>query len=609
MSSLINMKYKDDIPLNTINRIRSILADLNILTVETGWQNSAQGFYSVNLEIENTNIKSNGKGTTKEYALASAYGELIERLQNQAHFRLSMDFSKEDFEYMGFFYTPDEKCMSIDELLESDEDWIQTQFTNIKAKIEKKELLNKWTGISYEDIPCDFIAIPYLNISNNKLSHIPIKMLSKMYMSNGMCAGNTAHEALVQGICEIIERYVNKEIIVKKISPPTIPRTYIKNYPRIESMIGAIESNGNYKVILKDCSLDQGYPVVGAIFINKDEQSYFIKLGAHPIFEIAAERSLTELLQGQNIKKMMGVKEFSYKSNVDDKHHNLINILVNGSGIYPIELFSNKFSYEFREFEDIKVLHNAEMLNYLVEFLHNKDFNIFIRDVSYLDFPAFHVIVPGLSEIEKINDIKAITGYTSYNKVKKSIRNLKTCSIESINEIFDFFQSQRYSKAASVSQFLNLKTKNAFPWYYTSIDLFIGALHYHLGHLKESYDVFDDFVNHLKLMPYKNKIEVIFYKCVRDYIGAAIDGLNQAETIDILKQFYPINIINGVINDIGNPETILTRYGELKCWSCNECHLKNHCLNHLTEGLYKTLKERYASASIEQKNLENIFHF
>lgn len=78
MSSISQRKFKDETPLNTINRIRNILNDLGILTVETGWANSAEGFYSVTVMIQNTNLSTNGKGTSYEYALASAYGELME---------------------------------------------------------------------------------------------------------------------------------------------------------------------------------------------------------------------------------------------------------------------------------------------------------------------------------------------------------------------------------------------------------------------------------------------------------------------------------------------------------------------------------------------------
>ena len=41
--------------------------------------------------------------------------------------------------------------------------------------------------------------------------------------SNGMCAGNTPAEALVQGLSEIFERYAIQEVLAGNIIPPDIP--------------------------------------------------------------------------------------------------------------------------------------------------------------------------------------------------------------------------------------------------------------------------------------------------------------------------------------------------------------------------------------------------
>lgn len=53
-----------------------------------------EGFYSVSVLIQDTNLTTNGKETSYEYVLASAYGEMMEGLQNQAVFRLGFDLSE-----------------------------------------------------------------------------------------------------------------------------------------------------------------------------------------------------------------------------------------------------------------------------------------------------------------------------------------------------------------------------------------------------------------------------------------------------------------------------------------------------------------------------------
>lgn len=593
MNSFSERKYKDESPIKTIDKIRHILCDLGIVVTETLWKNSANGFYSVSVRIKDTNFMCNGKGTSQEYALASAYGELMERLQNQSFFRLSMDLAPKDLNYKGFYYAPDEKYISIDDFVNSEEDWCKIQGQKFKTKEQYRNTLKKWSNISYEDVKDDFVALPYINICNSRISYIPIKMICKMYMSNGMCAGNTKEEALVQGISEIIERYVNKRIVREKICPPTIPNEYIKRFPRIYNMVNTLESKGNYKVILKDCSLNEGYPVVGLIFIDKNTQRYFIKFGAHPIFEIAAERTLTELLQGQDINNMIGLKEFSYFNNIKDEHENLIRIFTNGSGYYPNEIFNCNYDYNFEGFNEKEFTTNKQMLNWIVNLLVAKKYNVFIRDVSYLGFPAYHIIIPGLSEIDDFEDVKSLEQYSIYNKVKKYIRNLSELNDSQILELIYYITKQEYPPQFSVMQFINHPYKRMLPWYYTDMNLFISALYYKIGDFKNSYKYFNKYILNVEKFNYKGNT-MTYYRCVRDYIGTRVEKLKNKDIIDALGKFYPIAIITNVINNFNDNKEIFNYYGCIKCWKCSECKLKGVCNYDSVSNIYTIIKDQYA---------------
>lgn len=605
MDLMNERKYKDDLPINTINKIRNILNDLGILTVEKGWLNSAKGYYSVTVSIANTTLSTNGKGTSYEYALASAYGELMERIQNQAPFRLNTDLSQEDNEYKGFFYSPDEKEMSIKEIIDDDNEWIHDKFLKVNRKEDIIKLLKKWQEISYEKINSDFIGLPFCNLNSGKVSYIPIKMLSKMYMSNGMCAGNTPEEALVQGISEIFERNVNKKIIKEKITPPSIPSEYLKKFPKLEDMINQIEMNGNYKVILKDCSLDLNFPVVGVVYINKDDQTYFVKFGSHPSYEMAVERTLTELLQGQDIKKMRGVWKYSYQSDYSDNHNNLLNILVNGCGCYPNEFFSAKESYEFKPFVDVSKMNNKEVFKYLIDMLKEKGYNVYVRDASYLGFPAFHVIIPNLSEIEEINDYNEIQDYAELVKAKKLIRNITQPNEYGYLQLAKFLDEKNFGLEVSVMQFLNLPINSSLPWYYSNMDLFVVALYCHEREYSKAYSVLNKYLKEIQANSSDSQL-LSYYCCIRDYLAAKTMDLSDKELIDALSTFYHINMINGIIDEMGDCENIFIKHGYIKCFNCQDCLFKNGCLFKETERIYKILKERYALSKIKQEELKHL---
>lgn len=603
--SLSSLKYKDEQPLKTINKIRSILGELGLLTVETVWRNSVEGFYSVSVAVEGTDLSTNGKGTTQQYALASAYGELMERLQNQATYRLSLDLKPETLAYKGFFYAPDEKMLSLDEVLTSNEDWISSQFSRLAPAVDRQNLLKQWQSVSYEEVPADFVALPYCNLNTKRISHIPIKMISKMYMSNGMCAGNTPEEAIVQGLSEILERNVNQRIIREKLVPPTIPRQYLANIPKIEAMVAAIEASGPFEVILKDCSLGGKFPVVGVIYINTEDQSYFVKFGAHPVFEIAAERTLTELLQGQDVRRMMGVREFAYRVDAGGAE-NMMGILVNGSGVYPSEFFSRSSSYEFSEFPAVRVDSNKDMLNYLVKLLAQYGRDVYVRDVSFLGFPSYHVIVPGLSEIEEISDTKAIGDYADFNEFKRLVRRLPTLSPEDSEKIIRFLRSINCGPDTTVMDVMNLPVcGNTFPWYYTNVGLFITALYYWRGDLVNAYESFCSFLQYNIPGP-GNKAVMTYYKCVRDYLGTRLDGMAEQEAASLLAAFYPAGVVKGVFSEFGDPQRIISYQGQLHCWQCDTCRFKDQCLYEPTERAYKIFKERYAVSCIDQNNLKKL---
>lgn len=600
-----DMKFKDEMPIKTINRIRDILGEMGLLTVETAWKNSVNGFYSVSVMIDNTDLLTNGKGTSVEFALASAYGEMMERLQNLCNYRLSLDVKPQIMEYLGFYYAPDEKSMSIDEFLASEEDWIKTQLSRVNHSLDKRELLANWQTMSYEKVAADFIALPYCNLNNKRISHIPIKMVSMMYMSNGMCAGNSPEEALVQGISEIMERYANKRILRERIVPPTIPRRYIVKFPKIEAMVAELEKSGNFEVILKDCSLGQKLPVVGVILVNKNDQSYFVKFGAHPKFEIAAERTLTELLQGQDIKWMMGVKEFGFHNQADDPD-NYMDILVTGSGLYPTEFFSHNFSYQFNEFEETTITTNKEMLAYMVALLARLGYEIYVRDVSFLGFPSFHIIVPGLSEIEEFDELKSITNYAAFNNFKRLVRNIDCLNDAGATAIISFLQNMNHSPGASVMDLINLPIRNkAFPWYYSNADLFVTALNYWMGDTNKAYESFTKFLSYTQQANPQPQV-ITYYKCVRDFLASKIKGFTEKDSVSTLSVFYPMEVIQGVVAEFSSPAKIISYQGQLNCWNCENCRFSGQCLYPPMERVYKILKERYAASGIDQNDLKKL---
>ena len=602
-----DVKCKDSSPLKTINRIKDILGSLGILAKEQ-WLYQIEGFYSVSISVFGTSFASNGKGTTPAYALASAYGEFMERLQNLFLNNMKLDTSGDVLQYGNYYFAPDEKHLGIDEIAECKHNWAKAFTLNTAAKEEKTEILKKWLIEDNTGKPQDFISIPFVNIKDGELHYLPKVMLFSLYGSNGMCAGNTPEEALVQGFSEVMERHAHAAISKNRIVPPTIPHSYLEQYPKVSEMINRVERQGNFKIIVKDCSLGEGLPVIAIILTDRERHTYSVRFGAHPLFEIAVERCLTELLQGRDFKDMYWLNKFSYYNKDADSFRNYKSQVTVAMGCYDTSLFTEKFSYTFKAFKKLETYSNKHMLYYLYNILKNKGYDILVRDVSFLGFPAYHVVVPSFSEIPDLS-IKTIITYSTAMKVKRIARNLKHSTDEELLEIISYMlhgDDESFTYQDSIVKILDLPLMNGFPWHGMKKDIFIASAYYRMGRLHKAYETMDSYIQSADMN--KKDVGITYFKCVRDYFGMRADGISDEDQIkNLLKVFYTENMVCKVIAELRDPNDVFKNCESLNCFKCSDCEWQKCCLYPKMKKIHMQLKDEYAENVIDQHGVMKYF--
>ena len=113
MSELRQRRYKDAEPAETVKKLKNLLKELGIDVEEKWSKESSVGTFSLRICIKGTDIGQNGKGMTREFAMASGYAEFFERMQNgMLRFRMEKP-TKE----LPFANVPDEKHLQIEEVL------------------------------------------------------------------------------------------------------------------------------------------------------------------------------------------------------------------------------------------------------------------------------------------------------------------------------------------------------------------------------------------------------------------------------------------------------------------------------------------------------------
>lgn len=220
--------------------------------------------------------KQMGKGATPSQAEASAVMELAERFSFFSFYKNQENFLIDQYKNLGARAIPFEL---ITNSVHDDKD----ELAKSRRIFEKIPL--KWT-MAY-------------NFTRKEEMLIPMNWFYTINEFNGPCAGNAPEEALVQGICEVVERHVSALISHDKLRVPGI-RLESTTDPMVKEMLIKYDAAG-IKLYVSDFTLEMGIPTIGVIaydpstFPQKSEIVW--TAGTAPNPEKALSRALTEVAQ------------------------------------------------------------------------------------------------------------------------------------------------------------------------------------------------------------------------------------------------------------------------------------------------------------------------
>lgn len=539
MNESIIKNCKDKDPKETIKRIKHILHNLNIKTKELWYEKSKYGTYSLHLIVENTDIGSYGKGCTKALAQASAYGEFIERYLNM----ILTEVPK--FDDLSFYYDINEKYLKAEEIAMQNCEIINRIFRVNKVKKTKQEMIKWWRSWIQPTIKDQYVSLPFKNYTTGELCYIPYEITRWPYGSNGMASGNTKEEALVEGISEIIERYVQQQTVINKLTLPNIPDSYINRFPSIKQIWAKLKLQDKYKVYLKDASLGGKWPVVALVIINKQTSNYGIAFGAHPNFEIAAQRTFTEATQNITLENFSNLHAFYDKEIELESPDYFYNITSYGLKSYPFDFLKKKPSFDFNIFHN-KSTNNKKLLKYLVDTLSNNKFEIWIKDSSCFDIPAYHIIIPNMSEGLMLTESQ-ITNIYNTNKVKKLIKNIDQIDDKKAKFILkNLIENSNLNQLNTLSCILPANNGLKIPCgqNITGKNYLISMLYYFI---KDYENAYKSFLKVTETITSKKDIEKYkVHKATEKYLLLRYKKINHKTAVEILDNFYDQQICNHI---------------------------------------------------------------
>ena len=452
-----------DLPLEkTIANMSGILADLGIKIEIASWRNIIPNVWSLHIRDAHSPICfTNGKGTTKEGALASALGEFIERLSNN-HFYAEA-FWGEDMANLPFVHYPNEKWFKPgpdDSMPVEILDEYCRKIFNPDGELLGSHLIDTNSG----NLQRGICSLPYVRKSDGEVVYFPSNLIENLYVSNGMSAGNTLAETQVQCLSEIFERAVKREIIEGEMALPDVPYEVLAKYPGILAGIQGLEEQG-FPVLVKDASMGGLYPVMCVTLMNPRTGGVFASFGAHPSFEVALERSLTELLQGRSFEGLNDLPPPTFVSNAVTEPNNFVEHFIDSSGIMSWRFFSDKSNFSFVEwdFSNKGKSSNREQAEALFNILQSKGKEIYMATHNDLGAMSCRILVPGYSEVYPVEDLI----WDNTNKAllfRADILNLHRLDNNSLAALLDRLSNNELDEYSDIGTLIGVEFDDNSVW-------------------------------------------------------------------------------------------------------------------------------------------------
>ena len=531
-----------DLPLEqTIANMTSILSDIGIKIEVASWRNIVPNVWSLHIrEAASLMCFTNGKGATKESALCSALGEYIERIS--CNFFYNDYYFGEEIAHSEFVHYPNEKWFEAganDALPEGLMDEKCLQLYNPEDELRASHLIDTNSGLIERGI----CALPFTRSSDQKIVYFPSNLIENLFVSNGMSAGNNLDEAKVQCLSEIFERAIKRQIIEQEIILPDVPKDILAKYPGILAGIEELENKG-FSILVKDASLGGEFPVMCVTLMNPKTGGVLASFGAHPSFEVALERSLTELLQGRSFEGLNDMPPPTFNSHALSEPGNFVEHFIDSTGVISWKFFSAKNDYEFCEWDFSGT--TEEENERLMSILAGLGKEVYVATYDNFGAAACRILVPDYSEVYPTEDLI----WDNTNKAlmfREDILNIHSLTDEELADLLDRFEETQLDHYTVIADLIGIGFDKNTVWGKLDIGELKILIYLILEQYEEANEIVSDFLSFND-----NTVErVLFYQALSTVLEITInDELNIDDYVPNLNRMYGPEVMSNALGSV-----------------------------------------------------------
>ena len=385
--------------------LEDFFSSLDLDLTPARWLQPVDDCWSVHIKSGRCpSLYTNGKGRTRLASLVSGLAEFYERLVSGFFFT---DLAIGENDDNAFLYDPDEVWFPVEDNKKipiHSADGRQLLSSGLRAIFDPDMSLRPEHLVDCNSPfrPGEICGLPFQDIACGGTIYIPSGLLSNLYVSNGLAAGNSRTEATAQAISEIIERHTKNIIIRNGISLPDVPDSHLRSFPRLQAIVDSLKKS-ELLVRVKDGSLGGQFPVICVLVTDCRNGGVYCGFGSNLRFEIAVERTLTELLQGRSLDMLRTFAVPSHEPELVADPFNIESHFIDSDGLLAWTMFRDTPNYTFHSWDFTGS--TRDECQRLVSMIQEWGFSPLRMERSIGGFYCCRIIIPSMSEIYPMDDL------------------------------------------------------------------------------------------------------------------------------------------------------------------------------------------------------------
>lgn len=272
--------------------------------------------------------------------------------------------------------------------------------------------------------------------------------------------------------------------------------------------------------------------------LNPQEGTAFASFGAHPKFQVALERTLTELLQGRRLDQLNVFSPPSFEIEDVKDNLNLEAHFIDSNGLIHWNFFKETPDFEFADWNFGKSTTQDEF-DTLINIFHEMEKDVYIMDFEHLSVYGCRIHVPGMSEIYQPEDL-AWDNNNAGADVRAAILNAHELSVDELMELHADLEEKSFDDMLLVTAGIGVIPDQGTTW----ANLRFGEFKAMLALAARDYEAARAGVDWcLHFAPLTNERRLM-YLCLSTLLQIEMnDDMNEGEFLPTVNKMYGKNMV------------------------------------------------------------------